>query len=141
MSDAITILQAALQQAMAIRPRVNGFPYLAESLRRAGVRHNILNLPACESLFITDAGNVVSLGTPLASGMVDVPPFNQEALIAALRTDQAGESTFEEFVAASWRAGVVRFDADFTARTVTYFGAGGEAYIEAYPAVSLPESA
>ena len=33
---------------------------------------------------------MVTQGTPLASGTVDVPPFNREALIAALRTDQAG---------------------------------------------------
>ncbi len=77
------------------------------------------------------------MGEPLASGMVDVPAFDQQALIAALRTDQAGNSTFPEFLTASWRAGVVRYDVDFAARTVAYYGAHGEEYIEDYPAVDL----
>jgi len=66
-----------------------------------------------------------------------VPSFNREALIAALRTDQAGESTFPEFLAACWRAGVVRYDVDFAARTVAYYGCTGEQYVEAYPVVEV----
>ena len=61
MSRAIENLEAAQKRALAIRPRVGGFPYLAETLRRAG----------CDS----------------------------------------------EFLAASWRGGVVRYDVDFTARS------------------------
>jgi uncharacterized protein YbcV (DUF1398 family) len=68
---------------------------------------------------------------------MDVPPFNREALISALRTDQAGESTFLEFLAASWRAGVVRYDVDFAVRTVAYYGCNGEEYVEAYPIVEV----
>jgi uncharacterized protein YbcV (DUF1398 family) len=70
-------------------------------------------------------------------GWVDVPPFNRDALIAALRTDQAGNSSFQDFLAASWRAGVVRYDVDFAARKVTYYGCNGEEYIEDYPAVDV----
>ena len=91
MSKAIDNLHAALAGAMATRPKVGGFPHLAETLRRAGVTRNIWYLPACESLYLTDDGPVISQGTPLVSGDVDVPPFNREALIAALRTDQAGK--------------------------------------------------
>ena len=77
-------------------------------------------------------------GAPLVSGIVDVPAFDREGLIKALRVDQAGESTFPEFLAASWRAGVVRYDVDFEARTVTYYGCNGEEYtVEAYPAVEI----
>jgi uncharacterized protein YbcV (DUF1398 family) len=119
------------------RPKVGGFPYLAEILRRAGVIRNLWFLPASQSLYLTENGPVVTLGTPLVSGSVDVPPFNREALIAALRTDQAGNSTFPEFLEASWRAGVVRYDVDFTARTVAYYGCNGEEYIEAYPAIEI----
>ncbi len=137
MSKAIENLQAAQQRAMASRPKVGGFPYLAETLRRAGVTRNIWSLPACQSLCLTADGPVVTQGAPLVSGTVDVPPFNREALISALRTDQAGNSTFPEFLAASWRVGVVRYDVDFTARTVAYYGCQGEQYIEEYPAVDL----
>jgi uncharacterized protein YbcV (DUF1398 family) len=137
MSTAIDNLNAAMQRAAAIRPKVGGFPYLAESLRQAGVTRNIWSLPACQSLFLTRQGPVMMQGAPLVSGTVDVPAFDREALIRALRMDQAGESTFPEFLAASWRAGVVRYDVDFAARTVAYQGPNGEEYIEAYPAIDL----
>jgi uncharacterized protein YbcV (DUF1398 family) len=64
-------------------------------------------------------------------------PFIATTLRAALRTDQAGNSTFPEFLAASWRAGVVRYDVDLAACTVAYYGVNGEEYVEAYPAVGL----
>ena len=137
MSKAIENLEAAQKHAMSIRPKVGGFPYLAETLRRAGVIRNVWHLPACQSLFLTAEGPVVSQGEPLLTGMADVPAFDRDALIAALRTDQAGQSTFPEFLAATWRAGVVRYDVDFTARTVTYYGCDGEEYVEAYPAVEI----
>ncbi|HVW84925.1 MAG TPA: DUF1398 family protein [Bryobacteraceae bacterium] len=122
---------------MKIRPKVGGFPYLAETLRRAGVTRNQWFLPACQSVFLTDHGPVVSQGSPLVTGMLDVPAFDRDALISALRSDQAGESTFPEFLAASWRAGVVRYDVDFMARTVAYYGCNGEEYVEAYPAIEI----
>ena len=138
MSKAIENLQAAQKRAMAIRPKVGGFPYLAEALRQAGVTRNFWFLPACQSLYLTNDGPVATQGTPLLSGMADVPPFDQEALVKALRIDQAGESTFSEFLGASWRAGVVRYDVDFATRTVAYYGCSGEQYVESYPAVNLP---
>jgi uncharacterized protein YbcV (DUF1398 family) len=116
---------------------LDGSPWLAETLRRAGVTRNVWSLPACQSLFLTKEGPVLTQGAPLTSGIVDVPAFNSEGLIKALRVDQAGESTFPEFLAASWRAGVVGYDVDFAARTVTYYGCNGEEYTEAYPAVKI----
>jgi uncharacterized protein YbcV (DUF1398 family) len=137
MSKAIEILQAAMQRAMTGRPKVGGFPYLAETLRRAGVTRNLWYLPACQSLYLTEHGPVVQLGTPLVSEITDVPRFDREALIAALRTDQNGQSTFPEFLNASWRIGVVRYDVDFAARTCTYYGATGEEYVESYPTIEV----
>jgi uncharacterized protein YbcV (DUF1398 family) len=137
MSEAIINLRAAQERAMAIRPKVGGFPYLAEALRRAGVMRNIWILPACESLYLTQTGPVVMQGNPLLTGAADVPTFDQRALIAALRADQAGESSFPEFLTASWRAGVVRYEVDLIERTVTYFGCNNDAYTERYPAVDI----
>lgn len=137
MSKAIENLQAAQKRAMAIRPIVGGFPYLAETLRRAGVTRNFWFLPACQSVYLTNDGPVVIQGAPLATGAMDVPAFNREALISALRKDQAGDSAFPEFLEASWRAGVVRYEVDFMARTVAYYGCNGEEYVEAYPAVEI----
>jgi uncharacterized protein YbcV (DUF1398 family) len=137
MSKAIDNLTEAMKVAEAVRPRVGGFPYLAEVLRKAGVTHNVWSLPSCQSLFLTREGPVVMQGAPLVNGAVDVPAFNESALIKALRVDQAGESTFPEFLDASWRAGVVRYEVDLEARTVAYQGCNGEEYIEAYPAVTV----
>jgi uncharacterized protein YbcV (DUF1398 family) len=137
MSKAIENLKLAQQRAIAGRPKIGGFPYLAETLRRAGVMRNLWSLPACQSLYLTEEGPVVVQGTPLITGMADVPPFDRDALITALRTDQAGESTFPEFLMAAWKAGVASYEVDFAARTCTYYGLGGEKYVESYPAAEV----
>jgi uncharacterized protein YbcV (DUF1398 family) len=137
MSKAIANLEQAMKKAAEGRPKVGGFPYLAETLRRAGVTRNTWSLPACQSMFLTTDGPVMMQGAPLASGMIDVPTFSREALITALRIDQAGKSTFPEFLEASWRAGVVRYDVDFEKRTVAYYGCDEEEYIEDYPPVEI----
>jgi len=85
-SKAIENLKSAQQRAMAGRPRIGGFPYLAETLRKAGVTRNMWSLPACQSLYVTEQGSVVTAGTLLITGMEDVPPFDQNALITALRS-------------------------------------------------------
>jgi uncharacterized protein YbcV (DUF1398 family) len=138
MSVATENVEKAQRTAMEIRPEVGGFPVLAEVMRRAGVRRNLWYLPSAESVYITDLGAVVTQGQPLAIGTLDVPSFDQERLVRALRTDQAGESTFSEFLLATWDAGVVTYEVDFNARTVVYSGAGDESYTESYPAVELP---
>jgi len=137
MSKAIDKLMEAMKFAQANRPRVGGFPYLAEVLRKAGVTRNVWSLPSCQSLYLTQQGPVVMQGAPLVNGSVDVPAFNEEALIKALRVDQAGNSTFPEFLNAAWQAGVVRYDVDLEAHTVAYQGCNGEEYIEAYPALTV----
>ena len=137
MSKAIDNLTQAMKRAEAVRPSVGGFPYLAEVLRQAGVSRNIWSLPSCQSLFLTAEGPVAMQGRPLVTGAHDVPAFDEDALIKALRIDQAGESTLPEFLDACWRAGVVRYEVDLEARTVAYQGCNGEEYIEAYPAVNI----
>lgn len=137
MSKAIDNLMEAMEKGERIRPRVGGFPYLAEALRQAGVTRNVWSLPGCQSLFLTREGPVVVQAKPVVDGVADVPALDEGALIHAIRVDQAGESTFPEFLEASWRAGVIRYEVDFEARTVAYQGWNGEQYIEAYPAVSI----
>jgi uncharacterized protein YbcV (DUF1398 family) len=137
MSTAIETLQTAQRQAMANRPKVGGFPFLAETLRQAGVRQNIWSLPSCQSIYVMDNEAVVQQGTPLIAETTDVPDFNEAALISALRADQAGESTFPEFLAAAWRAGVTWYRVDFSERTVTYGSYKNETYVESYPVVEI----
>jgi uncharacterized protein YbcV (DUF1398 family) len=137
MSRAVENLQRALQRALQERPTVGGFPVLAEILRQAGVTRNIWFLPSCQSLYLTKIGNVVSQMPPLTNGMDDIPAFDQEALIHALRIDQAGKSTFPEFLNAAWKAGVIRYEVDFAERRVIYYGSHEEEYRENYPAVAI----
>jgi len=140
MSNATENLIKAQERAMKIRPKVGGFPYLAETLRLAGVRRNSWQLPSCQSLYLTKLGPVIVQGTPLVNGTTDVPHFDREALIRALRTDQAGESTFADFLTATWRAGVVRYEVDFAEREVTYYGCLDEEYVESYPKVEVKKT-
>lgn len=133
-------LQTAMSYAMAHRPEVGGFPFLAECLKRAGVKHNIWSLPAAQSLYLmTDGTYIVNQGTPLLDGMAEVPKFDQEAVVQAIRIDQAGESTFPEFLNSIWKAGAWGYDVDFNKRTVTYMGPRGELYTESYPQVEIGE--
>ncbi|MGW8504799.1 DUF1398 family protein [Streptomyces sp. CLCI03] len=126
-----------MERAATVRPKVGGFPYLAEVLRQAGVTHCRMAVPSNAMLYLTDAGPVVVQGGPPATGMIDVAPFDRETLVAALRADQAGETTFPEFVQGCRQAGVVWYDVDLGARTCTYYGADGDNYVEAYPAVEV----
>jgi|GEM_PF-2087560 len=52
-SKAIENLLKAQQFAMSTRPKVGGFPYLAEALRKAGITRNIWTLPACHSVYLS----------------------------------------------------------------------------------------
>lgn len=130
-------LTEAQKYAMSIRPKIGGFPVLAEVLRQAGIQNNRWSLPSCQSVYLMKEGSVVQQGTPLVSGTYEVPKFDREALITALRTDQEGGSTFPEFLQSAWKAGVIGYDADFIGRKVTYYGVNGESYSEEYPAVEV----
>lgn len=99
MSAPITNLQAAQRDAIMNRPAVNGFPHLAETLRRAGVRTNTWWLPAMQSLYETDYGPVLDQGVPLIDGVAEVPAFDRTALVTALRADQAGQEYVDIYAA------------------------------------------
>lgn len=123
--------------AMENRPTIGGFPFLAECLRKAGVQKNLWSLPSAQSIYVMDDAVIANQGTPLVEGVVVVPAFDEAALVAALRKDQAGQSTFPEFLKAAWQAGVIGYDVDFRKRVVVYFGAHDETYSESYPAVDI----
>lgn len=137
MSRATQNLMEAQSFALSIRPKAGGFPYLAEALRQAGVRRNFWYLPSCQSVYLTELGPVVNQGEPLAKGLLEIAPFDRDALIRALRTDQEGKGTFAGFLESAWRAGVVSYEVDFAGRKVIYRGAQGEEYTESYPPVEV----
>lgn len=137
MSIAKDKIENAYQWALANRPKINGYPYLAEALRQAGVTRYVCHLPSCQCIYFTQDGNVVNQMEALINGMKKVPPFDKEAFIKLLRKNQMGESTFPEFLQGAWKTGVISYEADLNTRKVSYYGAEGEMYIEAYPAVEI----
>ncbi|MGW8813433.1 DUF1398 family protein [Gordonia terrae] len=138
MASIIDRVTAATAHGAAVRPEVGGFPYLAEAMRRAGITANHFDVPSQTMVFVTDDGDVLRPGRPLYDEPTVVPPFDEAALVTALRADQEGRSTFPEFVRACFDAGVIRYEVDTATRTCTYLGAHGERYVENYPAVALP---
>lgn len=130
-------LTEAQQYAISIRPKSGGFPVFAEVLRQAGVKINRWFLPSCQSIYLTEDGAVVQQGIPIIKGIHEIPKFDREALISAIRSDQEGLCTFPEFLCAYWKAGVIEYEVDFITRKVTYYGANGESYLEEYPAVEI----
>lgn len=138
MDSIIDIIDAANTRAAAVRPKVGGFPYLAEALRGAGVTKYYFDVPSCTVRYTTAAGDVLQPGTFLRTEKTLISPFDEDALISAIRSDQVGESTFAEFVEATFQAGVIRYEVDTAAHACSYFGSGGERYVEQYPAVDLP---
>ncbi|EMJ86477.1 DUF1398 domain-containing protein [Leptospira meyeri] len=137
MTNLTTKLTEAQKFAMSIRPKVGGFPVLAEVLRSVGVQSNRWSLPSCQAIYQMKEGSVVQQGTPLVNGVFEIANFDRDALITALRTDQEGRSSFPEFLKAAWDAGVIGYDVDFVGRKVVYYGVNGESYLEEYPAVVL----
>ncbi|MCG6148726.1 DUF1398 family protein [Leptospira levettii] len=137
MSNLVTKLTEAQKYAMSIRPKVGGFPVLAEVLRQAGVIMNRWTLPSCQSIYQMQGGSVLQQGTPIVSGVHEIPVFQRENLIKALRKDQNGGSTFPEFLKETWEAGVIGYDVDLIGRKVIYYGVNGENYTEEYPEVHL----
>jgi hypothetical protein len=71
------------------------------------------------------------------NGHYGYSPVQPRGADCGVEDGSGGQSTFLEFLAASWRAGLVRYDVDFTARTVAYYGCNGEEYVETYPVVEV----
>jgi uncharacterized protein YbcV (DUF1398 family) len=129
----------ARARGMRQRPRVGGFPYLAEALRQSGIHTVHCDVASRTTTYRTPSGVVVDLHAPLTTGLAELAAFDSDAVIAAIRDDQRGESTYDEFMNAIWHAGVLTYDIDLTARTCTYVGADPttDAYREQYSAVDL----
>lgn len=137
--EAIQKIQKAMVKANKIRPKVGGFPYLAECLRQAGVVRNVWQLPSAQSRLYLEDDVIVIQNQPLVEGFSEIPAWNEKKFLKALRADQAGESTFPEWLQLTWEAGCVAYEIDFRAHRCTYYGINGETYIEDYPVVNIDE--
>src|ERR1700761_515169 len=91
-----TVAQAQRRGAAA-RPRINGFPYYAEALREAGITAVETSVATGGSIYHLPDGAVAQPSDPAAGPVSPVPEWDEKALIAAIRADQAGQTTFPEF--------------------------------------------
>lgn len=130
-------LQNAISKSEKVRPKIGGFPYLAECLREEGFIKNTWYLPSGDSFYFSKEDSLVIPGKALFEDITVYPSYSEEELIRALRTDQAGKTTFPEFLMNTWKSGVVKYDVNFIDRHVVYYGANGEEYKEIYPAVEI----
>ncbi len=133
----IETVQQAQRRGTAARPPVNGFPYYAEALRAAGISAVETSIATGGSVYHLADGAVAESFDPIVAPVSAVPKWDETELIAAIRADQAGRSSFPEFLGAAWEAGVIHFRVDLANRTCTYFGVAGNHYIEEYPAVAV----
>lgn len=130
-------LKKAMNKAENIQPKVGGFPYLAECLREEGFIKNIWYLPSYDSFYFSRNSSVVIPGKSLIEDVTVYPPYSKSALLNTLRTDQAGQTSFPNFLMNTWRSGVVKYEVNFIDRYVIYYGANGEKYKETYPIVEI----
>ncbi|WP_347981624.1 DUF1398 family protein [Lactococcus petauri] len=130
-------LQNAMSKSEKVRPKIGGFPYLAECLREEGFIKNTWYLPSGDSFYFSKEDSLVIPGKSLFKNITVYPSYSEEELIRALRTDQAGKTTFPEFLMNTWKSGVVKYEVNFIDRYVVYYGANGEEYKEVYPAVEI----
>ncbi|MFK4974500.1 DUF1398 family protein [Lactococcus garvieae] len=126
-----------MSKSEKVRPKIGGFPYLAECLREEGFIKNTWYLPSGDSFYFSKEDSLVIPGKSLIEDITVYPSYSEEELIRALRTDQAGKSTFPEFLMNTWKSGVVKYEVNFIDRYVVYYGANGEEYKEIYPAVEI----
>ncbi|MFD7441294.1 DUF1398 family protein [Streptomyces sp. NPDC059909] len=136
-TSAITNPQRALERAAAVRPEVGGFPSSPNPCARPESAAAAWPCRRTRCRTSPTPGHVAVQGEPLVTGSVDIAPFDRQALIAALRAGQGGETTFPEFVHGCRKAGVLRYDVDLHGRTCTYYGADGGSCTETYPAVEI----
>ncbi|NHI76911.1 DUF1398 family protein [Lactococcus petauri] len=135
--ELINHLKQAMENSEKVRPKIGGFPYLAECLHQEGFTKNTWYLPSGDSFYFSQDDSLVISGTSLIGDMDKCPTFDESLLIKALRMDQAGQTTFPEFLMNVWEAGVVQYDVNFINRYVSYYGSNGEEYREDYPEVHI----
>jgi uncharacterized protein YbcV (DUF1398 family) len=135
-TDFIGILQQAQQRAAAARPKVNGFPHYAETLRIAGITAIETSIATGGTVYHLSGGAVAESFGPIVEFAEVVPAWDEASLVAAIRADQAGRTSFPEFLRSSWNAGVIHFRVGLNERTCTYFGTASNHYVEKYPAVT-----
>lgn len=106
--------------------RARNFPELALSFLRMGMHSYTVDVASHATLYRSLEGEIVQLpgqpGTPVTA------PFKAEAVLAAIRRNQRGESDYPGFMQDIQAAGVKRYETLLTGPKprCIYFGAEGQ---------------
>jgi uncharacterized protein YbcV (DUF1398 family) len=102
--------------------RARNYPELALSFLRLGMHSYTVDVASHATLYRSLDGEIVQL--PGQPGVPVSAPFNAEAVLAALRRNQRGESDYPGFMQDIHAAGVKRYEALLTGARprCIYFG-------------------
>jgi uncharacterized protein YbcV (DUF1398 family) len=110
------------------------YPQFVGLLSEAGVRTYHVDVPSHTVVYRNGEEAHTEHGQPVVPEDARTPAlFDESGVKAAIAGNQQGKGDYLTFLRQIWASGVVGYDVDLGARTVTYRGAAGEVYVEAIP--------
>ena len=107
------------------------YPQFVQVLIDAGVTSYHVDVASHAISFLCGADEIhAERGAPTAQSGARPSSFSKDGLVAAIRENQQGKSTYSVFLERIWAAGVTTYDVDVTGRMITYRGARGETHTE-----------
>jgi uncharacterized protein YbcV (DUF1398 family) len=109
------------------------YPQIFDALKAAGVEFYETDVATHNIVY---HGSGESFEEPPPPGFAPLKPnahFNAGGVKSAIQRNQSRQTDYMVFLGEIARAGVVRYRVDMDARTVSYFGGSGEAYVEKVP--------
>jgi uncharacterized protein YbcV (DUF1398 family) len=111
------------------------FPEVVASLARVGCEQYHADLRRQEkTYYMPDGANTVEV-LPLGPQRI-APAFSREAVVAALRTVQAKQISYVEFLKRIMDAGCVGYFVNIAGSRTIYLGRSGDMYVEDFSAVA-----
>lgn len=129
-SDFASSLNALL--ARAARESWN-YPRTFDALKDFGVQSYDVDVPRHRIVYRGDGAELAEGPPPGFEVLPLADRFDSDAFLQALRRAQRRETNYSQFLREIAAAGVSRYHVDMAARTVTYFGVGGEEQVEPVP--------
>jgi uncharacterized protein YbcV (DUF1398 family) len=109
------------------------YPQIFDALKAAGVEFYETDVATHNIVY---HGSGESLQEPPPPGFGPLKPgahFDAGGVKLAIQRNQSKQTDYMAFLQEIARAGVIRYRVDMAARTVSYFGGSGEAYVEKVP--------
>ncbi|HEY1765353.1 MAG TPA: nuclear transport factor 2 family protein [Opitutaceae bacterium] len=115
------------------------FPQVVRALGEAGAERYLSDLTLRETTYHAADGSHHRVAWPKGEALAVADPFDPDAIGAALRSAQAGEIAYPEFLRRIAGAGVVAYTVHLKGRQALYLGRQGNVYVEPFPPVE-PET-